>query len=126
MVTLLVKNEDDNFDFPADLSRVFALTFKRTRLLRQSGLCTLHLLLLEKQLGATKQAEPDCFVPLLLDAGPTETEGQHSYVPATSSGNKTGGVSNAPIEFVFPNGTKMVIRDHADIHLLKTIVHLYD
>lgn len=72
----------------------------------------------KKQLGATRQAEPDCFVPLLLDAGPTETEGQHSYVPATSSGNKTGGVSNAPIEFVFPNGTKMVIRDHADIHLL--------
>src|SRR5690554_2615379 len=66
----------------------------------------------KKELVATKQAEPDCFVPLLLDAGPTETEGQHSYVPATSSGNKTGGVSNAPIEFVFPNGTKMVIRDH--------------
>jgi hypothetical protein len=40
--------------------------------------------------------------------------------------NKVGGVSNAPIEFVFPNGTKMVIRGHADMPLLKTIVHLYD
>ena len=30
------------------------------------------------------------------------------------------------LEFVFPNGTKMVLRDNIDMRLLKAIVHLFD
>lgn len=34
--------------------------------------------------------------------------------------------ASSPIEFVFPNGTKMVLRGSIDFDLLKKIVHLYD
>jgi hypothetical protein len=30
------------------------------------------------------------------------------------------------LEFIFPNGTKLVLKENIDLNLLKTIVHLYD
>ena len=36
-------------------------------------------------------------------------------------------ISNANhLEFIFPNGTKLVLKENIDLNLLKTIVHLYD
>jgi hypothetical protein len=66
---------------------------------------------------------PDNFVPLVFDSNQQATDSRTNQLPI-KTGPTTG--DNAPIEFVFPNGTKMVLRDNIDMQLLKTIVHLFD
>lgn len=45
----------------------------------------------------------------------------------TSINNSASDISKAAtIEFTFPNGTKMMLRDSFDLDLLKKIIHLYD
>jgi hypothetical protein len=71
----------------------------------------------KKQFSAELQHEPEHFVPLVFD----------SSLPVAGSRPVPAAVNSpAPIEFVFPNGTRMVIRDKVDMHLLKAIVHLLD
>lgn len=77
----------------------------------------------KKQLDLTPQQQPGHFVPLVFDSNLPDTDRQSGQTPIKSistSGN------HAPIEFVFPNGTKMVMRDNLDLPLLKAIVHLFD
>lgn len=66
---------------------------------------------------------PDNFVPLVFDPNQQATD-KRTNQTLMKSGPTSG--DNAPIEFVFPNGTKMVLRDNIDMQLLKTIVHLFD
>jgi len=71
------------------------------------------------KLEETSQHQPSSFVPLVFDSNQPVTERRpikRSHAPG----------NNAPIEFVFPNGTKMVLRDNIDMELLKAIVHLFD
>ncbi|MCW0483713.1 IS66 family insertion sequence element accessory protein TnpA [Gaoshiqia sediminis] len=77
----------------------------------------------KKQLGETIQPQPERFVPLVFDSNQPTTEKRTVQALETRSGVSG---NNAPIEFVFPNGTKMVIRDNVDMSLLKAIVHLFD
>src|SRR5690554_2689299 len=77
----------------------------------------------KKKLEEALQHQPDRFVPLVFGSNQSVTSRRTVPTPITSadaSGN------HAPIEFVFPNGTKMVLRDNLDMRLLKTIVHLFD
>jgi len=76
------------------------------------------------KLEETSQHQPASFVPLVFDSNQPARERQ--TIPAITKNSPTS--SNlASIEFVFPNGTKMVLRDNnVDMGLLKTIVHLYD
>ena len=77
----------------------------------------------KNKLEETSQHQPDSFVPLILDSSQLAT----SRPAATSSKASDHGSGNqAPIEFVFPNGTKMMLRDKVDMPLLKAIVHLFD
>lgn len=80
----------------------------------------------KKQLGNATQEEPDRFVPLIFDSVPTEKPKHNKQVAITT--NQTDGlsISQAPVELVFPNGTKMVIRENIDLRLLKSIIHLFD
>ncbi|MFO8088140.1 MAG: transposase [Bacteroidales bacterium] len=66
---------------------------------------------------------PDNFVPLVFDSNHPATDNQTSQSLIKSSHTSK---INTPIELVFPNGTKMVLRDNIDMQLLKTIVHLFD
>lgn len=77
----------------------------------------------KKQLGELSRHQPDSFVPLVFDSNLPVASRRTIQAPVNSSGIP---VNHAPIEFVFPNGTKMMIRDKADMHLLKAIVHLFD
>lgn len=77
----------------------------------------------KKKLGETTQPQPERFVPLVFDTNQSATERRTVQTPMKSSGVSG---NNAPIEFVFPNGTKMVIRGNVDMTLLKAIVHLFD
>ncbi len=77
----------------------------------------------KKQLGETSQDQPERFVPLVFDSNQPASGRLASQTPIKSSGVSC---NNAPIEFLFPNGTKMVIRDNVDMSLLKAIVHLFD
>ncbi len=79
-----------------------------------------------KQLGNTAQEAPERFVPLVIDSAPTQKTKHNKHVAIAT--NKTDGlsISQAPVELVFPNGTKMVIRENIDLRLLKAIVHLFD
>jgi len=77
----------------------------------------------KKQLGEVPQHQPESFVPLVF--GPNLAVAGRRPVQAPQNSSGTSG-NHAPIEFVFPNGTKMVIRDNVDMHLLKAIVHLFD
>ena len=77
----------------------------------------------KKKLGATSQYQPDSFVPLVFDSDQPGTSRRTVPSPITSAGAPG---NHAPIEFVFPNGTKMVLRDKADMRLIEAIVHLFD
>ena len=33
---------------------------------------------------------------------------------------------NIPLEFVFPNGTRLMVRNQVDLSIMQAIVHLYD
>lgn len=77
----------------------------------------------KKQLGEASQHQPASFVPLVFDSNQLPTHRRTVQATAKSAGTAS---NRAPVEFVFPNGTKMVIRDNVDMHLLKAIVHLFD
>jgi transposase-like protein len=75
------------------------------------------------KLEETSQPQLASFVPLAFESNqpsPNHRTAQSLMKIAHTSGN------NAPVEFVFPNGTKMVLRDNIDMGLLKAIVHLFD
>jgi transposase-like protein len=77
----------------------------------------------KKQVSAELQHQPERFVPFVFDSN-LPVAGSRPVPAAVNSSVSSG--NPAPIEFVFPNGTKMVIRDKVDMHLLKAIVHLLD
>ena len=77
----------------------------------------------KKKIEETSKHQPDSFVPLVFDSKQLATS--RRTVPTTiTSADGLGNLS--PIEFVFPNGTKMMLRDKVDMPLLKSIVHLFD
>jgi hypothetical protein len=69
------------------------------------------------KLEETSQHQPGNFIPLVFDSN-------QSAHPSMKSGQPLE--NNAAIELMFPNGTKMVLRDNIDMRLLKAIVHLFD
>lgn len=77
----------------------------------------------KKQLVESSHRQPERFVPLVFDTN-QPTIGKRTFQSPIKSVNATG--NHAPIEFVFPNGIKMVIRDNLDMRLLKVLVHLFD
>ncbi|URW78799.1 IS66 family insertion sequence element accessory protein TnpA [Xiashengella succiniciproducens] len=79
-----------------------------------------------KQLWNTAQEEPKCFIPLVFDSVSAEHPVRDNQSRVTSSRTDDINSSTAPVELVFPNGTKMVIRENMDLELLRAIVHLYD
>lgn len=77
----------------------------------------------KKKLEETWQREPDSFVPLIFDSNELTTS---RPIDPISKASAHGSSEPAPIEFVFPNGTKMILRNKVDMALLKAIVHLFD
>ena len=75
------------------------------------------------KLEEISQHPPASFIPLTFDSDQRVSDNQTFQSPMKS--NHTSG-DNAPIEFIFPNGTKMVLRDNIDMRLVKAIVHLFD
>ena len=75
------------------------------------------------KLEETSQHRPENFVPLVFDSNQSARDSQGVQFPMKNF-HTSGDI--APIEFVFPNGTKMVLRDNLDMRLLKAIVHLFD
>ena len=77
----------------------------------------------KKKLGDNNEDLPKRFVPLVIDSFKA---GERVLTNRININTSYNGSSSAPIEFVFPNGTKMIIREAVDVTLLKTIVHLFD
>jgi transposase-like protein len=75
------------------------------------------------KLEEPSKRQPTSFVPLKFDTNQPATDNK-TVQPLMQSCHTPG--NNAPVEFVFPNGTKMVLRDNIDMQLLKAIVHLFD
>ncbi len=75
------------------------------------------------KLEETMQHRPKNFIPLVFDSDQQARDDQ--TVQSSLKSIHTSG-DNAPIEFAFPNGTKMLLRDNIDMGLLKAIVHLFD
>jgi transposase-like protein len=75
------------------------------------------------KLEKTSHQQPSSFIPLVFDSNQPATEKR--TIQASIKSSHTPG-NNAPIEFEFPNGTKMVLRDNINMELLKAIVHLFD
>jgi transposase-like protein len=73
-----------------------------------------------KKLEEASQHRHENFVPLVFDSNQSVTENRTVQPFKKGSGNQ------APIELVFPNGTKMVLRDNVDLRLLKAVIHLFD
>jgi len=72
-----------------------------------------------------KAAQPKEFIPLLVsNQFPALKKNQLSrLVPAGSEPDHLG---NIQMEFVFPNGTRLLVRNQVELALLQTIAHLYD
>jgi len=87
------------------------------------GLATSTFYYWRNKLEETSQHRPENFVPLVFD--PNQPAGDNRIKQTPMERGPISG-DNAPIEFVFPNGTKLVLRDNIDMQLLKTIVHLFD
>lgn len=79
-----------------------------------------------KQLWSAAQEEPKRFVPLVFNSVSSEHPIHDKQVGVTSNKTDCQNLTEAPVELVFPNGTKMVIREDIDLRLLRAIVHLYD
>lgn len=75
------------------------------------------------KLEETSQHRPENFVPLIFDSNQPATDNRTSQ--SLVKGSYTS-ENNAPIELMFPNGTKMILRDNIDMRLLKEVVHLFD
>lgn len=72
-----------------------------------------------------KADQPKEFIPLLMGNHlPAQRKNLLSRVnPASPEINQQ---ENIPLEFVFPNGTRLMVRNPADFSILQAIVHLYD
>ena len=72
-----------------------------------------------------KAAQPREFIPLVVGNHlPVQRRNQLSLSsPVTQEMHQQDDI---PLEFVFPNGTRLVIRNQVDPAILQTIVHLYD
>ncbi|PRY85658.1 IS66 family insertion sequence element accessory protein TnpA [Marinilabilia salmonicolor] len=75
------------------------------------------------KLEETSQHRPENFVPLIFDSSQPATDNRTSQSLVKGSCTIE---NNVPIELMFPNGTKMILRDNIDMRLLKEVVHLFD
>lgn len=66
--------------------------------------------------------EPLGFVPLVIDK---RTAVSHRHHQEDISHIEERVAEENDLEFTFPNGTKLQVKGHVDLTLLKTIVHLY-
>jgi hypothetical protein len=72
---------------------------------------------------ATQNETPNGFVPLIIDSSRKDTNPRHrDQIPILQ--NETTS-DKGLIEFIYPNGTKVLLRENIDLSLLKAIVHLY-
>lgn len=74
-----------------------------------------------KKILEQKEA-PNEFVPLIIGRSQLKDDSYQNHAPAFCKDITNG---NKSLEFVFPNGTKLMLKGSIDIALLKTIVHLY-
>lgn len=72
---------------------------------------------------AKKNEPPKEFVPLVIGGQQIKKHEQPSNFPFPCNDSDH---NNASLEFVFPNGTKILLKNNIDISLLKAMVHLYD
>jgi transposase-like protein len=72
-----------------------------------------------------REAQPEEFIPLFVNHQlPAFKKNQLSrLVPAESDPDHQ---SDTQLEFVFPNGTRLLVRNQFELSLLQTIAHLYD
>lgn len=77
----------------------------------------------KKLVDNNKDNQPKHFVPLVFDPYVSDNRVSTNRVDSKASNN---GSSLASIEFVFPNGTKMILREAVDMAMVKTIIHLFD
>ena len=72
-----------------------------------------------------REAQPKEFIPLFVNHQLTTfKKNQFSrLVPAGSEQDQQGDIQ---LEFVFPNGTRLLVRNQVELALLQTIAHLYD
>jgi len=62
------------------------------------------------------------FIPLLIERQPMVNASSHLEVASERDEFMT---QDNDLEFTFPNGTKLHLKGHIDLALLKTIVHIY-
>jgi hypothetical protein len=69
--------------------------------------------------------QPREFIPLVVGSHlPAQRKNQ--LVGSNSVSQETHLQDDNQFEFVFPNGTRLMIRNQVDLALLQSIVHLYD
>ena len=73
-----------------------------------------------KKVLKRKESSPE-FVPLVIGA-PQPNNQYQNQVSTICEEKASNGMS---LEFVFPNGTKLLLKGNIDIALLKTITHLF-
>ncbi len=62
------------------------------------------------------------FVPLIIGSPQFNEDKYQNHTPAVC---KDSASNDTSLEFIFLNGTKLVLKGNIDIALLKSIVHLY-
>lgn len=72
-----------------------------------------------------KANQPKEFIPLLV-GNHLPAQRKNQMLRSNTSSQEMPLQDDSQLEFVFPNGTRLVIRNLVDAALLQTIVHLYD
>jgi len=76
----------------------------------------------KKQEDQIKTETPNEFIPLVIGGSELGNNNHQNRIPVICEDNVC---HDEALEFIFPNGTKMLFKGKIDIPLLKTIVHLY-
>ena len=69
--------------------------------------------------------QPKEFIPLLV-GNHMSAQREHRLLRSNTTPREISLQDDNQLEFVFPNGTRLVIRNQVDPAILQTIVHLYD
>ena len=72
-----------------------------------------------------KEAQPKEIIPLLV-SHKLQAPGKNRLSRLVPAGSGPDYLSDTQLEFVFPNGTRLLVRNQIGMALLQSIAHLYD
>ena len=72
-----------------------------------------------------RATQPKEFIPLMV-GNHLPTPRKNQILRSDTASSEMHSQDNNQLEFVFPNGTRLIVRNPVDLSIMQAIVHLYD